>query len=124
MAVPIRTRLVRMAKIRNGIMVRIERVATTKTDANRVPAVPTCSARCEVSIGADQKPKGGKRAIIMSAGAFDIRGKGDVLSGIWTIPAKIPRISLLAAWVGARQGEAGLSTRTTPGERRSGCYPA
>jgi hypothetical protein len=26
-------------------------VATTKTEANRVPAVPACSARCEVSIG-------------------------------------------------------------------------
>jgi hypothetical protein len=35
-------------------MVRIDRVATTKTDANRVPAVPTFSARCEVSIGTNQ----------------------------------------------------------------------
>src|SRR5438477_11966237 len=118
MAKLIRNRYVWIPMMRKGIMVRIERLSTTKTDANRVPAVPTCSARCEVSIGADQKPKGGKRAIIMSAGAFDIRGKGDVLSGIWTIPAKIPRISLLAAWVGARQGEAGFSKRTTPGERR------
>jgi hypothetical protein len=26
-------------------------VATTKTEANKAPAVPACSARCEVSIG-------------------------------------------------------------------------
>jgi hypothetical protein len=40
-----------MAKTRNGIMVRIDSVATTKIDAKRLPAAPACSARCEVSIG-------------------------------------------------------------------------
>jgi hypothetical protein len=40
-----------MPKILKGIIVRIVVVATTKMDANRVPAVPACSARCEVSIG-------------------------------------------------------------------------
>ena len=33
---------------------RIVVVATTKMDANRAPAVPACSAICEVSIGANQ----------------------------------------------------------------------
>jgi hypothetical protein len=35
-------------------MVRMVVVATTKTDANNAPAVPACSERCEVSIGANQ----------------------------------------------------------------------
>jgi hypothetical protein len=34
-----------MLKIRNGIMVRIVVVATTKIDAKSAPAVPACSAR-------------------------------------------------------------------------------
>jgi hypothetical protein len=34
-----------MPKIRSGIMVRIVVVATTKIDANKVLAVPACSAR-------------------------------------------------------------------------------
>ena len=50
----ISTTLVRMPKTRNGIMVRIVVVATTKTEANRVPAVPACSAKWEVSIGVNQ----------------------------------------------------------------------
>ncbi len=44
-AVTIRTTLARMPKTRNGIMVRIVVVATTKIDANSAPAVPACSAR-------------------------------------------------------------------------------
>jgi hypothetical protein len=32
-------------------MVRIERVATTKIDAKKLPAAPACSAMCEVSMG-------------------------------------------------------------------------
>src|SRR5229473_4888905 len=43
--------LVRMPNTRSGIIVRIERVATTKIDAKKVLAAPACSARCEVSIG-------------------------------------------------------------------------
>ena len=41
----IRTMLVRMPKTRNGIMVRIDSVATTKIEAKKLPAVPACSAR-------------------------------------------------------------------------------
>ena len=40
-----------MPKTRSGIIVRIVVVATTKIDANKLPAVPACSARCEVSMG-------------------------------------------------------------------------
>src|SRR6266849_546632 len=43
--------LVRMPNTRSGIIVRIERVATTNIDAKRLLAAPACSAICEVSIG-------------------------------------------------------------------------
>ncbi len=43
-----------MANTRSGIIVRIDSVATTKIEAKKLPAAPACSARCEVSIGANQ----------------------------------------------------------------------
>ena len=74
-----------------GIIVRIDRVATTKIEAKKLPAAPACSARWEVSIGANQtfgceRDRGQASsacAIIMFAEDFDIRRKTEVSTGIW-----------------------------------------
>jgi hypothetical protein len=74
-AVVNKTASVKIAKMPNGIMVRIESVATTKIEANRLPAAFACCARCEVSIGDQPNRKGSPAIIKMSAVILDMSEK-------------------------------------------------
>src|SRR6266849_820284 len=75
--------LVRMPNTRSGIIVRIERVATTNIDAKKLLAAPACSARCEVSIGSQpilrseclRDQCSARALIVMSARGFWYMGK-------------------------------------------------
>src|SRR5258706_9922067 len=113
--------LVRMPNTRSGIIVRIDRVATTRIDAKELLAAPACSAGCEVFIGSQPilrteclrdrcsaRPHRNVRAGPL------IYGQNDVFSGILAQPDQgnaLPRPALQSSMNRTATGTAG---RTTP----------